>query len=115
MGISTHIYGFLGVKLPWNDALHEAFEDYMESDRGGELPGHVFDSMGGKYHVLGIKLYDSGDFRWGMENGDVYKKIDISTFAEKERIYKDQFIRQFPEFRTMMDQPFSMLMFTHYS
>ena len=115
MGISTHIYGFLGVKLPWDDELHEVFEEYLENDREQDLPSHVFDYMGGKYHVLGVKLYDSGDFRWGMEDGDVYKEIDVARFAEMEAEYKAEFVKKLPQFANYMDRPFSMMIFTHYS
>jgi hypothetical protein len=115
MGISTHVYGYLGVKIPWDDKLHEVFEEYLENDREGELPEHVFDYMGGGYHVLGIKLYDSGDFRWGMEGGDEYREIDISKFPEMEASYKAEFIKKMPQFAHYMEKPFSMLIFTHYS
>ena len=71
--------------------------------------------MGGEYQVLGVKLYDSGDFRWGMENGDEYKEIDISKFPDLEAEYKAKFMAQFPQFSHHMEKPFSMLMFTHYS
>lgn len=115
MGISTHVYGYLGIKLPWDDALHETFEEYLENDRENELPDHVFDYMGGKYHVLGVKLYDSGDFRWGMENGDVYKEIDVARFADTEAEYKAEFVKKLPRFAHYMEKSFSMLIFTHYS
>ncbi len=115
MGVSTHIYGYLGVKIPWDDDMHEVFEEHLESDREPDLPGHVFDYMGGKYHVLGVKLYDSGDFRWGMEDGDVYKKIDITKFPEMEASYKAEFIKKMPQFAHYMEKPFSMIIFTHYS
>lgn len=115
MGVSTHVYGYLGVKLPWDDELHEVFSEYLENDRSSDLPSHVFDYMGGTYHVLGIKLYDSGDFRWGLEDGDEYKEIDVSKFSEIEAKYKSEFIKKMPQFAHHMEKPFSMLIFTHYS
>lgn len=115
MGVSTHVYGYWGVKLPWHTSLHEAFEEYVEDDRGSQLPGHVFDYMGGSYHVLGIKLYHSGDFRYGMENGDGCRKIDVSQFSHMEAQYKQHFITMFPQFADLMKSQFDLIMFAHYS
>lgn len=115
MGVSTNIYGYLGIMIPWDDAIHEEFEKYLESDRESELPEHVFDYMGGKYHVFGIRLYNSGDFRWGMEDGDVLKKINPAEFSEMESRYKIDFVAKMPQFAHYMEKPFYVLMFTHYS
>jgi hypothetical protein len=115
MGVSTHIYGFLGARFPWDAELFEIFEEYLENDREQDLPSHMFDYMSGEYHVLGIKLYNSGDFRWGMEGGDVYKEIDVTKFAEMEAGYKAKFLKKMPQFAHYMEKPFTMIMFTHYS
>jgi hypothetical protein len=115
MGISTHVYGYWGIKLPWNASLYEAFEEYLEDDRGSQLPGHVFDAMGASYQILGIKLYGSGDFRWGMENGDGCRKIDVSEFPHLEAQYKHDFMTMFPQFADLMKSQFDLIMFTHYS
>jgi hypothetical protein len=115
MGISTHIYGYLGAKLPWSNELCQTFEEYFEQDRDHELPSHVFDYMGGRYHVLGVKLYDSGDFRYGMEDGDHTKILDVAQFGEMEKVYKAKFVQQFPQFSHLMDQPFCLIMFAHHS
>lgn len=50
MGISTHVYAILGVKIPWDDEFNDAHEQvYDDSD----LPDMIFDGMGGEYTVLG--------------------------------------------------------------
>lgn len=112
MGVSTNFYTVFGLKTEWNDKFHEAYDDaYSDED----TPMVIADGMGGDYIVLGTVLYDSGDMRWGFEKGDSFKEIEIETLSIKEQEYKAKFIAKFPQFRGLMDAPFKLMTFAHYS
>lgn len=115
MGVSINVYGFFGVRLNWNDQLNDAFEEFWNDNREQDLPDYAFDSMTGDYQVLGVRLFDSGDFRYGAEDGDGCTKLDLESLADQEQKYKDDFINKFPQFAEIMEEPFKILMFTHYS
>ena len=112
MGISTHIYCVYGVKIPWDDAFSDAHELVYNDE---DLPDLIFDGMGGDYVVLGKILYDSGDFRWGFENGDVAKTIDVAALPSIEQAYRRQFAQKFPDFVGFLNQPFQLQVFMHLS
>ena len=112
MGISTHVYAILGVKIPWDDEFNAAHELVYDDP---DVPDLIFDGMGGEYTVLGKILFDSGDFRWGFEKGDVWKTLDLSQFAEMEQDYRAAFARKFPEFTHLLSQPFELHVFLHWS
>jgi hypothetical protein len=115
MGVSTHIYAYLGVKIAWDDALWDIFDSWEMSGRDNEIPEYLADDMDGKYIVLGRRLYNSGNARYGFEHGDYHKDIDTSQFPEQEALYKSQFRVMFPQFAHYMDPPFKLLMFSHWS
>lgn len=110
MGVSTNIYAVHGAKIPWHSAFMEAYDEIYDSCDIDVIP----DGMGGEYIVLGTKLFDSGDFRWGLEDGDSYKEIDLTTLDELESKYKERFKVLFPNFLDIIAQPFKIIMFTHY-
>lgn len=111
MGVSTNIYGVYGVKIDWDDDLNDAYDAVYDDD---DTPIAILDGMCGKYIVFGTKLYDSGDFRYGMEDGDTWKDIDLGVLKNVEEAYKFVFNKKFPQFAHYMDQPFKLMIFTHY-
>ena len=40
MGVSTNIYGYLGIKIAWDDAMWDIIDSYEESERSHEIPGN---------------------------------------------------------------------------
>lgn len=112
MGISTHIYAIWGRKIPWNDAFSEAYDEVYDDD---DTPDVIMDGMGGDYMILGTKLFDSGDFRWGLDNGDAYKEVDIASFPQIELAYKSAWRAKFPALADLVDKPFGLIVLTHYS
>jgi hypothetical protein len=115
MGVSTECVVYWGIALDWDDQLNQTFEEFWDQNREKELPGHVFDSMTGEYMVLGCNLWNGGDIRYGMENGDPFTQLDVGKLPLMEAEYKQKFCSQFPELAQLMDQPFQLLMFAHYS
>jgi len=86
MGINTHVYTVYGVRLDWDDAFYEAYEEVEEAlldefgwgnpQEAGRQIEAVMDCMGGEYMILGPILYDSGDFRY-CEDMNNYQEIGI--------------------------------------
>lgn len=112
MGISTNFYTVLGIKTEYHNDFSEAYDEvYDDSD----TPFVLIDGMGGDYMIFGTVLFDSGDARWGFEDGDSFTEIDISTFPQLEEKYKAEFSSKFPEFTHLMDKPFSLMSLAHYS
>lgn len=111
MGISTNFYTIYGVKVPWDDDFNLAYDEVYDD---ADAPWVLLDGMGGKYMIFGEKLFDSGDYRWDFEGGDTFKEIDLSKLSEIETNYKKQFVRKFPQFKNLMDQPFKIMTLVHY-
>lgn len=111
MGISTNFYTVYGVKIAWHDAFSEAYCDiYDNCDLSV-----ILDGMGGEYMVLGHVLFDSGDLRWGFENGDDFVKTNPQDLTKLEETYREKFAEIFPQFQHLLEQPFSILSFRHTS
>lgn len=94
MGVSTNFYTIYGFAI---NGINEKFMDaHYES---GEEPFVLFDGMCGEYTIFGIKLFDSGDARYGFEDGQGFATTDISTLPDLKEDYKNKFIETFPEFK----------------
>lgn len=126
MGINIHVYTAYAVKLPWDGAFYEAYEEIEEAlidefgwgkpkpaDRQIEA---VMDSMMGEYMILGPILYDSGDFRY-CEDMNNYQEIDIDDFELSNLwyTYVDKFKHLYPEHKHLLtgDGP-KLINFIHY-
>lgn len=125
MGINTHVYTVYGVRLPWNDAFHEAYEEIEEAlldefgygkpqpaDRQIEV---IMDYMSCDYMILGTRLYDSGDFRY-CDDMNNYQEIEEVGLFGKWLDYKEKFARLYPDHVHLLEgvQP-KLLNLIHYS
>jgi hypothetical protein len=111
MGIDVHVYTIYGVKTEWNDALVDDLDDVYE-----KCPlDIVLDGMGGNYMVLGKQLFGSPNFRWNDGDGDAFTEITIEQLSEIEAEYRQEFAKWFPAHVELLNQPFKILSFTHYS
>ena len=125
MGINMHVYTVYGVRLPWNDAFHEAYEEIEETlldefGYGKPQPADrqieaIIDAMMGEYMVLGLKLYDSGDFRY-CDDMNNYQEIEEVGLFGKWFDYKEQFARLYPDHVHLLEgvQP-KLINLIHYS
>ena len=125
MGINMHVYTVYGVRLPWNDAFHEAYEEIEEAlvdefGYGKPQPADrqieaIIDAMMGEYMVLGLKLYDSGDFRY-CDDMNNYQEIEEVGLFGKWFDYKEQFARLYPDHVHLLEgvQP-KLINLIHYS
>lgn len=123
MGINMRVYTVYGVKLPWDDAFHEAYEEIEEAlldefGYGKPQPADrqieaIMDSMMGEYMILGPILYNSGDFRY-CEDMNNYQEIEISESLQ--RIYKEEFKRLYPDhYHLIAHYDFKLINLIHYS
>ena len=125
MGINMHVYTVYGVRLPWNDAFYEAYEEIEEAltdefgwgkpqpaDRQIET---IMDAMMGEYMVLGLMLYDSGDFRYCDDMNNYQEIEDVGLFG-KWFDYKEKFARLYPDHVHLLEgvQP-KLINLIHYS
>jgi hypothetical protein len=125
MGINMHVYTVYGVRLPWNDAFYESYEEIEEAlcdefGYGKPQPADrqieaIIDGMMGEYMVLGLKLYDSGDFRY-CDHMNNYQEIEEVGLFGKWFDYKEQFARLYPDHVHLLEgvQP-KLINFIHYS
>ena len=115
MGIDTHYYTVYGVKHEWDDKISEFNENaYDDAYNDDDTPNVILDSMSGEYVIFGEILYDSGNLRWGdME--DVFVEIDLYKLPAIETAYKKAFVAKFPEFASLVEAPFKLMTFAHYS
>lgn len=125
MGINMHVYTVYGVKLPWNDSFYEAYADIEEAlldefGYGKPQPADrqieaIIDAMMGEYMVLGLKLYDSGDFRY-CDDMNNYQEIEEVGLFGKWFDYKEQFARLYPDHVHLLEgvQP-KLINLIHYS
>lgn len=125
MGINMHVYTVYGVKLPWDNAFHEAYEEIEEAlvEEFGYGKPHpadrqikaIIDYMMGEYMVLGLKLYDSGDFRYCTDMNS-YQEINIDGLHIGWLDYKEKFARLYPDHVHLLEgvQP-KLINLIHYS
>lgn len=118
MGVSTTYYTVYGIKHDYDgikEFLEGPYEDaYYDDDTPTITPTIIVDSMSGEYAIFGKVLYDSGDLYEG-ECKDSFVEIDLKTLPEIEASYKKEFITKFPEYSHLLDRPFKLMTFVHYS
>lgn len=115
MGISTHFYTIWGIRHDWSTMekfIEGPYEDTWEDD---DTPFMLVDGMCGEYVILGRILFDSGDMRYGFENGNSFVQVDVNKLPVFEALYKDAFIKKYPDFTHFVDKPFKLMTLAHYS
>ena len=112
MGVSCHFYTIHGIKIAWDESFNEAYDEvYIDKD----TPFILFDGMGGEYIIFGNIIFNSGDMRWGFEDGDSFREIDMLQIPIDEIAYKEFFKKKFPNFAHYMETPFKIMTLVHYS
>lgn len=109
MGVSTNIYTYYGVKIPYDHELAGAYDEHYLNPQAPDI------LFGEEYIVLGKRLFDSGDFRYALEDGDDWKQIDIGMLPAFEIDYRIQFAKFYPDLTHLLEKPFRLFTFTHYS
>lgn len=114
MSVGVRVYGIWGIKLDFSHELNEAFHELHDFYDDAQVPFALFDGMSGKYMVLGHLVFNSGDAYDGFTNGDHEKIVTVDRLAQLEVAYKLKFCEMLPDFASMMDAPFQVIMLTHY-
>ena len=111
MSVAINVYTYYGVKIPYDSAFSDTYDKVYEICDVDV----ILDGMCGEYIVLGHRLYNSGDICDAFEDGDNWKEIDIEQLPKYEIEYKEAFKKWFPEFFHLIDKPFKLMTFTHWS
>ncbi len=111
MGVSTTMYTVFGVKIQFDsdfidqaeaDGVYHTLEKYI-----------IADGMGGEYIVVGKVLFDSGDMRWDAPEG--FEEIDVTALEDGRAEVVAAFNEHLPDRRGILDQPWKLFSFVHYS
>jgi hypothetical protein len=117
MGINIHVYSYWGVRTEWDKAVSERWEELDSQDISPVDDVEILmDGMGSEYMVFGVRLYDSGDSRWGeMINSN---EVDIShnVLDQMRWDYMSNFKRLYPnQFEWLNSKPWRLVNLVHYS
>lgn len=111
MGVDVNAMSIYGIKIVWDNDLHEAHEEkWLMAD----IPHILTDCMSGRYMILGPVLFDSGSHRMGFDK-DQYMTIMPYQAEDKWLEWKTKFREQFPTFTHYLDESPSFITLMHYS
>lgn len=109
MGVDVTAYTVYGVKIDYDNEFCDAY--YEDDDVNAAMQEYVVaDGMGGRYIVLGAKLFH------GCAYDDAgFEIIDISALQEKKEEAIMAFKKHMPGYAHMLDGDWQILAFMHYS
>ena len=111
MGIDVKVYTVFGVKAPWDDQFVDDYDDVYE-----KCPVDIImDCMSSEYLVFGKHIFNSPNFRWNEGDGDAMTFTEVSDFPKIEQEYRAEFAKWFPQHTALLNAPFKLITFTHYS
>jgi hypothetical protein len=100
-----------GIKAPWSEQFVDDYDDVYE-----KCPVNlVMDGYGADYIIFGKHLFASPNFRWDADGGDSMTFTEVSDFPKIEQEYRAEFAKWFPQHTALLDAPFKLITFTHYS
>lgn len=112
MGIDVHFISMYGIRIKWDEKLHERFDEL-----GGEEnsdPTMLIDGMGAEFMILGVKLFDSGSERRGFP-GHSYTSIVPDLVEHQWKEWKKHFREKYPDFTHYLDDIPMFISLIHYS
>ena len=125
MGINIHCYSYWGVRTEWNRDFYDAYEEVEEANvdqygynkaPAGTQVEVLVDGMSGEYMVFGVRLYDSGDARWGEMTNSNEVEISQKILDAMREEYMTQFKRLYPNhFEWLAAKPWRLVNLVHYS
>jgi len=115
MGVDTYFMTMYGVKTDWYEDFSDAYEEAYSADgyHGANLPHVVQDGMMGEYMVFGVSLLETESMRWEAPSGFV--EVDIGELDKDREAYIKHFTETFPDFAHVVDKPWKVISFVHYS
>lgn len=112
MGIDTYFYTIYGIKTEWDDRFYEKYDAAYDDH---DTPWVLVDGMSREYFIFGINLFNSGNLRWGFEEGDFYKELDLQSLTDLEVKYREEFGKKFPKHVHLLgSEPFKLISLIHF-
>ena len=126
MGINIHVYTYYGVKTNWNDDFYTDYEEIEEQNIdiygwNRDIPEDkqvdvLVDCMSGEYLLFGIRLYDSGDFRYCNKMNNYQElQLDISTLEQGKQKYIEIFSKLYPDRVHLLEGKWKLINIIHYT
>lgn len=112
MGTSTNFYVYLGIKIDFDDELHEEYDPIYGDPN---TPNIIPECICGEYMILGEILFNSGDYRFYFEDYKHDQRVNPKDLISIEKEYKENFIKTFPKFSHYMEKDFELQMIMHFS
>jgi hypothetical protein len=106
MSIDTTFITIYGIKTEFiNEISNIANEENFD-----KVPFFIEDGMNGEYMVFGHKIFSGSD-----TGGDYFGMIDIEDLVLLRTEYTEKFEKVFPDFLYILNQPWKIISFLHYS
>jgi hypothetical protein len=124
MGINTNCYCYWGVKTAWSEEFSNASEEVYEANTAkygyGKSPSdadvdHLFDCYGAEYMIFGQQLWCSGDARWSEMVNETQTEINGEILQAWRTEYIKHFESLYPGLVHLVDVPWKLINFVHYS
>ena len=117
MGINVNVYSYWGVRTEWVDAVSDRWNERYDQEVSPVDDVEVLmDSMVGEYMVFGVRLYDSGDSRWGEMYNSNEVEINQTILDNMKNKYMENFKRLYPDqYEWLAEKPWRLVNLVHYS
>lgn len=117
MGTSTNVYSYWGVRTEWNEAVSERSEEIYDMKIEPEDDVEILsDGMCCEYMIFGIRLYSSGDARWGEMVNHNEVEINQEILDRMREDYMKNFKRLYPDqYNWLAEKPWRLVNLVHYS
>lgn len=118
MGINVHCYSYWGVRTEWNDDVNERRNELdLDHDVAPADDVEILaDGMSCEYMVFGVRLYDSGDARWGEMTNSNEVEINDAILEQMRSTYMSNFKTLYPEqYEWLASKPWRLVNLVHYS
>ena len=117
MGINIHVYSYWGVRTEYNNDVSDRWNDLDEQDISPVNDVEILmDGMSGEYMVFGVRLYDSGDSRWGEMINSNEVEVNDAILETMRSEYMSKFKTLYPDqYEWLAAKPWRLVNLVHYS
>lgn len=117
MGINIHVYSYWGVRTEYNNDVSDRWNDLDEQDISPVNDVEILmDGMSGEYMVFGVRLYDSGDSRWGEMINSNEVEVNDAILETMRSEYMNKFKQLYPDqYEWLAAKPWRLVNLVHYS
>lgn len=117
MGININCYSYWGVRTEWSEAVSDRWNDLDEQDISPVNDVEILmDGMSGEYMVFGVRLYDSGDSRWGEMINSNEVEVNDAILETMRSEYMNKFKQLYPDqYEWLAAKPWRLVNLVHYS